>query len=149
MTSETLATLGLFGRVEALLNDFIGGGLVSQDEFDVLTLTANTVIGDEQDVQVDLGTETRHSAAVFANSAIAQAMLGDSVAEQVQVTLDVGPYQREIVQFLTRSDGAVDAQLTVDLQDQNDAARFQDEVSTPLRALFDDAPNVKFSAHID
>ena len=147
--SSTLAGLGLFGRMEALLQDFGGVGLVIADQLPLLALqqlglappgTQDMEIGRvTYDVPDPTGEFLQQwdANAAFPFSPAGHGVLGSLLTAQGQFTQHTGLYDRTDVNVGTHSDGATIATVDVHIAhgDESALARYEREVEPALRAL--------------
>jgi hypothetical protein len=134
-TSAALATLGIFGRVEGLLNDFMGGGLVSVDEFALLGQSVDTFPAEINAVLLmgAGGRPVRESEVQVGRTAD----YGDIASMHTQVAIGIGTFAQEVVQFTTHTDGTSNLFIYSLLNSASEKARYLTEVEPRLHSLLD------------
>jgi hypothetical protein len=142
--SAQLSTMGLFGRLMAMMNDFAGGNLVTTDAFALLGQTEKTQPQEYVDLRVsNVAGVTFHAASLFAHQFPTNGF-GDLVTAFVQDDQNVGLFSDEHVQINTHQNGTFDIYTWATLDNAADLARFNDQVESKINDIAATEPGVSY-----
>ena len=150
--SASLALLGLAGRVEALINTFVGHDvLVTTDEFALLNRSTDTLAHDQTVVALSSNGGAQLLEAMVqvprSDFVVGSGVFGNLVSDVFQYAEGVGPFAQQWVELRTLDDGSFTLSVRADFNsDSGDAyARYLADVDPLIQALAASVDNVAFT----